>query len=376
MRVQRHASGSVRYDKRRKTWNYLWYDGPTRRSKRIGTKQEFPTKAAAWKEVESLGIQAKPLDGDKGDTVRSVIARYEAERMPSRQSTVRVYRSFLNNHVLPKWADTRIQDIEPRPVELWLRELPLSPKSKTHVRSLMHGLVEFAMWSGLLEISRNPISLVQNTGATRRVRKARSLTAEQFQALLKELHEPFATMALLCVCLGLRISEALALQWADVDWLGSRLSVRRGIVEQVVADVKTEGSARTFNLTGEMLERLKSCKQRSDFSGSDDWIFASRIKLGRLPYSYTGVWRELERAAEAAKVGHLGTHSFRHTHRSWLDAVGTSVAVQQKMMRHADIRTTMNIYGDVVTDEMATAGIKVAQLAFQGIGAQAERNGS
>jgi integrase len=374
MRVQRHASGSVRYDKRRKTWNYLWYDGPTRRSKRIGTKQEFPTKAAAWKEVESLEIQQpKPQDGD---TVRSVITRYEAERMPSRHSTARVYRSFLNNHVLPKWADTRIQDVQPRPVELWLRELPLSPKSKTHVRSLMHGLVEFAMWSGLLDISRNPISLVQNVGATRRVRKARSLTAEQFQALLKELHEPFATMALLCVCLGLRISEALALRWADVDWLESTLCVQRGIVEQVVADVKTEGSARTFSLTSEMLERLKSCKQRSDFAGAENWIFASPIKLGRLPYSYTGVWRELVRASEAAKIGHLGTHSFRHTHRSWLDAVGTSIAVQQKMMRHADIRTTMNIYGDVVTDEMTTAGVKVSQLAFQGNGAQAERNGS
>jgi integrase len=374
MRIQRHASGSVRYDKRRKTWNYLWYDGPTRRSKRIGTKQEFPTKAAAWKEVESLEIQQpKPQDGD---TVRSVTTRYEAERMPSRQSTARVYRSFLNNHILPKWGDTRIQDVQPRPVELWLRELPLSPKSKTHVRSLMHGLVEFAMWSGMLDISRNPMSLVQNTGATRRVRKARSLTAEQFHALLEELHEPFATMALLCVCLGLRISEALALRWADVDWLGSRLCVQRGIVEQVVADVKTEGSARTFNLTGELLGRLKTWKQRSDFSGAADWIFASPIKLGRLPYSYTGVWRELVRAAEAAKIGHLGTHSFRHTHRSWLDAVGTSVAVQQKMMRHADIRTTMNIYGDVVTDEMNTAGIKVAQLAFQGIGAQTERNGS
>ena len=73
MRVQRHASGSVRYDKRRKTWNYLWYDGPTRRSKRIGTKQEFPTKAAAWKEVEGLDIQQpKPQNGD---TVRSVISR-------------------------------------------------------------------------------------------------------------------------------------------------------------------------------------------------------------------------------------------------------------------------------------------------------------
>ena len=49
----------------------------------------------------------------------------------------------------------------------------------------------------------------------------------------------------------------------------------------------------------------------------------------------------------------------------WLAALGTTVAVQQKMMRHADIRTTMNIYGDVVTDEMTTAGNKVAQLAFQ-----------
>ena len=53
-----------------------------------------------------------------------------------------------------------------------------------------------------------------------------------------------------------------------------------------------------------------------------------------------------------------------------------TVAVQQKMMRHTDIRTTMNIYGDVVTDEMTTAGIRVAQLAFQGTGAQARAQAS
>ncbi len=374
MKVQRHSSGSVRYDKRRKTWNYLWYDGPVHRSKRIGTKQEFPTKAAAWKQVERLEIL--PPKEKEGDTVRSVIARYESERMPSRHSTARVYRSFLNNHILPKWGDEPMQAIQPRPVELWFRELPLSPKSKTHVRSLMHGLMEFAMWSGLLEITRNPMSLVQNKGAMQKVRKARSLTVEQFHALLKELHEPFATLALLSVCLGLRISEALALQWDDVDWLGERVNIRRGIVEQVVGDVKTEGSARSFHLTPELLERLKSWKQRSDFSDAGDWVFASPIKLGRLPYSYTGVWRELVRAGEAARIGHLGTHAFRHTYRSWLDAVGTPIAVQQKMMRHSDIRTTMNIYGDVVTDEMMTAGAKVAQIAFRGIGAQTERKGS
>ena len=374
MRVQRHTSGSVRFDRRRKTWNYLWYDGATRRSKLIGTKQEYPTKAAAWKAVERLEVgKPKPQNGD---TLRAVIARYETERMSSRHSTARVYRSFLNNHILPKWGDTLIQAVQPRPVELWLRALPLSPKSKTHVRSLMHGLVEFAMWAGLLDISRNPISLVQNNGATRRMRKARSLTTEQFHALLKELHEPFATMALLCVCLGLRISEALALRWADVDWLGSRLSIRRGIVEQIVDDVKTEGSAKTFVLADELLDRLKSWKQVSQFSAAEDWIFASPLKLGKLPYSYTGVWRALDRAASVAGIGHLGTHAFRHTYRSWLDAVGTPVAVQQKMMRHADIRTTFNIYGDVVTDEMTTASGKVAQLAFPSNGAQTERNGS
>ncbi len=376
MRVQRHKTGSVRFDKRRGTWNFLWYDGPTRRSKRIGTKQEYPNKAAAWKAVEHLEI-IKPEEEKKGgDTVRSVIARYEAERMPTRHSTARVYRSFLNNHIMPKWGDEPIQAIQPRPVELWLRELPLAPKSKTHVRSLMHGLMEFAMWSGLMEISRNPISLVQNKGAMKKTRKARSLTVEQFHALLAVLHEPFGTLALLSVCLGLRISEALALKWGDVDWLGEQIHIQRGIVEQVVGDVKTEGSARSFPVTGELLERLKAWKQRSDFSGVEDWIFASPVKIGRLPYSYTGVWRELVRAAEVAKIGHLGTHAFRHTYRSWLDAVGTPVAVQQKMMRHSDIRTTFNIYGDVVTDEMTTAGVRVAKLAFEGIRAQTERNGS
>jgi len=33
-------------------------------------------------------------------------------------------------------------------------------------------------------------------------------------------------------------------------------------------------------------------------------------------------------------------------------------------MRHSDIRTMLNIYGDVVTDEMAQANSKVAEMAL------------
>lgn len=373
-RTQRHALGSLCFDKRRGKWQYFWYEDGRRRSRLIGSRSEYPTKATAWKAAESSRCQQQ--QNRQSETMAALIERYEIERMPSRHSTARVYRSFLNNHVIPKWGEVRIQDVQPRPVELWLRQLPLSPKSKTHVRSLMHALIEFAMFAGIVEIGRNPISLVQNRGASKRVRKSRSLTVEQFRALLAEVDEPFATMALLFVCLGLRISEALALQWADVNWLEGKLSIRRGIVAQHVDDCKTEGSAATFVLAEDMLERLKTWKQLSNFSAPDDWIFASPIKLGRLPYSYTGVRRIMADAAEAAGIGHLTTHAFRHTHRTWLNATGTPIATQKKLMRHSTITMTMDTYGTVFDGEMAAASRKVAQLAFSTNGTQTARESS
>jgi len=75
------------------------------------------------------------------------------------------------------------------------------------------------------------------------------------------------------------------------------------------------------------------------------------------------VWRSFQQAAVRAGVPRFGTHS-RHSYRSWLDAAGTPIAVQQKLMRHSDIRTTLNVYGDVVTDEMAQANTKVARVAL------------
>ena len=173
-------------------------------------------------------------------------------------------------------------------------------------------------------------------------------------------------MALICVCFGLRISEALALRWGDVDWLNAKLQVERGIVCQVVDDVKSSESRRALHIDNEMLDTLKLWKQTTQFPGPNDWVFASPVQLGRLPWSYDQVWRMYQKAGAKAGIGGLGTHSLRHTFRSWLDAAGTSIAVQQKLMRHADVRTTLNIYGDVVTDEMAVATGKVTRLALNG----------
>jgi integrase len=221
------------------------------------------------------------------------------------------------------------------------------------------------MWAKFVPIDRNPIELVTVRGATKRKRKPRSLTVEEFQKFIPKLSEPFRTMALVCVLFGLRISECLGLKWSDIDWLNGKLAIERGIVRQVVGDVKTEYSHRAMSIDTEMMAVLKAWKLATELSGDGDWIFASPVKLGRLPWSYPHVLRVFYQGAKDAGIGHLSTHTMRHTYRAWLDAVGTPIAVQQKLMRHADIGTTMNIYGDVVTSEMAEAQSKVAGLALR-----------
>ncbi len=65
-------------------------------------------------------------------------------------------------------------------------------------------------------------------------------TVEEFRKLLEHMEEPFRTMALTCVCFGLRISECLGLRWSDVDWLNGSLRIQRSIVRQRVGETKTE----------------------------------------------------------------------------------------------------------------------------------------
>jgi integrase len=242
--------------------------------------------------------------------------------------------------------------------------LTLAPKSRAHIRGLLSILWDFAMWSGEIPIQRNPMEIVRVKGATRRVRKPRSLTVDEFQRFCSHLQEPFATVALLCCCLGLRISECLGLKWCDVDWLNGRLRVERGIVSQHVDEVKTRESRKHMAINRELLEVLRRWKQATQFSAPEDWMFASAIQLGKLPWSYHQVWRMYQKAANKTGIGGLGTHSLRHTYRTWLDAVGTPIGVQQRLMRHADVRTTMNIYGDAMTEDMLQAHSKIVRLAL------------
>jgi integrase len=349
----------------RGTWVFFPVIDGKRTTRKLGNLNEFNQEQADQKAEEmlrNLKLQAKrnvPI-------VSWVVEQYRIEKMSKlRHSTQRISEVWIKKHILPRWGCQPISELQPRPVELWLESLPLAPKTRGHLRELLRRLVDYAMWRGSIPIGANPISLVTVRGCSKRRKQPRSLTVDEFRRLSKHLREPFNTMVLLQLCLGLRVSELLALRWKDVDWIGSKLNVEHGIVNQHLDTVKTEGSRKVMTLDPSILSVLSTWKKSTEFGESEDWLFPSPVKIGRLPYSYTGYWRALQSATIAAGIGRLGTHSFRHTYRSWLDAVGTAITVQQKLMRHSDIQTTLNIYGDVVTDEMQKAGSKIAELALK-----------
>jgi integrase len=63
-------------------------------------------------------------------------------------------------------------------------------------------------------------------------------------------------------------------------------------------------------------------------------------------------------------LGRIGWHTFRHSHSSLLHALGVDLKVQQELLRHADIRTTMNIYTHAVPAALREANSKVVRLVL------------
>ena len=68
-----------------------------------------------------------------------------------------------------------------------------------------------------------------------------------------------------------------------------------------------------------------------------------------------------KRAAEAAGLGSIGWHTFRHADRSLLSAAGAPLDVQKELMRHAELRTTMG-YGGAPMANKREANSKVVTM--------------
>lgn len=351
---------------------YRWRErkpdaGYTKRSEVIGPISMIKTEANAWRVIEHRKLDVNP-DRFQGYTVTigMLVNRYlETELAELRHSTANAYRSYLNHQIKPRWGDCSLWKVKPFAVEQWLKDLNLAPRTKGHLHNLMRVLWNCAMRWELTEIGENPMKLVRVRGSSKRRREPVVLGVAQFPLLLKELDDPFRTMVILDLATGLRCSELFALQWRDVLWEERMLLVRRGIVTGVVSDVKTKYSSAGMPLDPALAEVLRKWRRKTLFKNPEDWVFASPFRAGKKPWEPWSVERRhIIPAAIRCGIGRIGWHSFRHTFRTLLDETGAPMKVQQELMRHADIRTTMNVYGKAMDASKREAHGKVVRMVL------------
>ncbi len=83
---QRNRSGSIGFDARIKTWHFVCWENGKRRSKRIGSLSQYPTKASAWRAAKPLRdavenqTQVNP-SATTAPTVNALVEQYRAEKM-------------------------------------------------------------------------------------------------------------------------------------------------------------------------------------------------------------------------------------------------------------------------------------------------------
>ncbi len=306
-----------------------------------------------------------------------MIERYKAKKLPRRYSTRMSYLSCLTKHIGPGWGEKTLMEItaEPYRVEMWFEDLPLAPKTKGHLKALMHRLFECAMKWGVHPVGRNPMELVEIKDVSKRRKKPRVLTYDEFWRMLSFIGEPYRTMVLAAQCLGLRISEVMALQWGDFDFENLTVRVERGIVQGRVDEVKTEYSNEDLPLDPAfariMQQHRSGCPETPE-----GWVFPNPSTLK--PYRQDSACKSYIKpaGAQAGLGDRITWHVFRHTYRTWLDLNDTSVSLQRELMRHASIQTTMNVYGRATMSEAKRqANSKVVTMALRPLLGEAQPEG-
>ena len=156
---------------------------------------------------------------------------------------------------------------------------------------------------------------------------------------------------------GLRAGEVLGLQWADIDLDRQTLQVRRSAWYGKIQTAKSVASETILPIPAPLVAILKQYKAQW-VPNPKGFLFVTRN--GRPPSSNKVVEYRLWTIIDALNIPRCGLHAFRHSHSALLLDSGATPKVVQRQLRHADARTTLQIYGHVVGDAHREAVEKVA----------------
>ena len=387
-RKKRHIRGSLRRVKRKSgpdAWEHRYPDrsrpGSPLKTDTYSTA-DYPTKAAIWQHIDTLLWK---LNSDTPQSVSQELSfggvcdRYiQDEHLKEisglkrgqqntfgglKVSTAKGYLQIIENHLRPKWGEMPMTRLTPALAQDWFKSMQCSQTTKARIKAVLFRLFEKAMLWEVIRVQRNPLELVEIRGASKRSKKPKVLTPAQCARILDSLREPYRAMTLVAICTGLRASELLALKWEDFDFENQNMRVVRAVVRGVVDHCKTESSEGELPLDESFAAELSEWKKRCAPSG-EGWLFPSP-RTGR-PYEHGSLQQKVLRpVGDKLGIAGLGFHTFRHTYRSWLDASGAPVGVQQKLMRHAQVSTTMDIYGSALMQAKREANSAAVKMLLQ-----------
>jgi integrase len=234
----------------------------------------------------------------------------------------------------------------------------------------------FCNWAvrNKLMLSSPFVDFVRLDEQTNRVREARSLTPDEVEKLLDAAHNRPLQMRIekgykkirtetikkltllgeerrlayaLMLYTGLRVNETRQLVWEDMN-------LKENFVRVRPTTTKNSKSA-TLPLHSYVVELLKDWKKKHPDSKKNDRIVripasnSSFLKALNRDLSYAGI----EKTDEVGRVIHL--HALRHSFASLLAREGVHPHVLQRLARHSDIQTTMNVYTHLLHGDEVSA---------------------
>jgi integrase len=329
------------------------------------TQREAREHLRAMRAQAGLGRLAAPSAMTLADWVAAWLGMVEGERRPS---TLRTYRQVLPPLVERLGgARMKLHRLTPAAILRALGELRREGMGTRRLQ-LAHAALRASLEAAvrLGELPDNPVRRVpkpRHTPAERRV-----WTAEETARLVRVASASrlrYAPLVLLLLGGGLRLGEALALTWDDLDLAAGVVTIRRALVwagaTPHLGPPKTKSGERTVMLPGWALTALTRLPR--PLGGG----FVFRTAGGRPPTEGT-LRRTLTQLCEAANVPVLRPHDLRHQHASLLLAEGLPVPEVAARLGHGSPGVTLAVYAHQVRRAGADrAAQALERLAGEGL---------
>ncbi len=288
-----------------------------------------------------------------------------------RPSTARSYEQLIRWHILPSLGEVPLPNLTSRQLQVWVADLVakgLSPRTATYTRGILHTALEEAVRLDLLAV--NPLDKVRPPKAQPKV--VQSYTLEEVYRLDAETasHRLGGLFSFLWQT-GLRIGEALALRWEDVDLERASLRVRRNVVEvhgrMIEGQPKTAAGTREIALASQTVELLRKQQERLAIEHmlyEERWtehglVWPSTVGDHMSTTNVATIWRRLRDQAGLPKYG---LHALRHTNASLQLQAGVGIREIAATLGHESPGFTAKVYAHVLEQTKRQAAEKFGRL--------------